>query len=107
MQQQRQKKVPVRRCVGCNAQRPKRELVRIVRSPEAVSYTHLDVYKRQGDPTNIKGGAKLTRAQLMEKGLNDSAIHEDVMIGAPDTRITGVRKNGEEVVIFENGEWAF
>ena len=60
-----------------------------------------------GYPTNIKGGAKLTRAQLMEKGLNDSAIHEDVMIGAPDTRIIGVRKNGEEVVIFENGEWAF
>ena len=60
-----------------------------------------------GYPTNIKGGAKLTRAQLMEKGLNDSAIHEDVMIGAPDTRITGVRKNGEEVRIFENGEWVF
>lgn len=60
-----------------------------------------------GYPTNIKGGSKLTRAQLMEKGLNDSAIHEDVMIGAPDTRITGVRKNGGEVVIFENGEWAF
>ena len=34
MQQQRQKKIPVRRCVGCNAQKPKRELVRIVRSPE-------------------------------------------------------------------------
>lgn len=60
-----------------------------------------------GYPTNIKGGAKLTRAQLMEKGLNDSAIHEDVMIGAPDTRITGVCKDGTEVVIFENGEWAF
>ncbi len=60
-----------------------------------------------GYPTNIKGSSKLTRAQLMEKGLNDSAIHEDVMIGAPDTRITGVRKNGGEVVIFENGEWAF
>ena len=25
MQQQKQKKIPVRRCVGCNAQRPKRE----------------------------------------------------------------------------------
>ena len=34
MQQQKQKKIPVRRCVGCNAQRPKRELVRVVRSPE-------------------------------------------------------------------------
>ena len=30
MQQQKQKKIPVRRCVGCNAQRPKRELVRVV-----------------------------------------------------------------------------
>ena len=34
MQQQRQKKIPVRRCVGCNAQKEKRALVRIVRSPE-------------------------------------------------------------------------
>ena len=33
MQQLKQKKIPVRRCVGCNAQRPKRELVRVVRSP--------------------------------------------------------------------------
>ena len=60
-----------------------------------------------GYPTNIKGGAKLSRAELMKKGLNDSAIHEDVMIGAPDTLITGLRKNGETVSIFENGEWAF
>ena len=29
-----QKKLPVRRCVGCNTQKPKRELVRVVRSPE-------------------------------------------------------------------------
>ncbi len=28
------KKVPVRRCVGCNESRPKKELVRIVRSAE-------------------------------------------------------------------------
>ena len=34
MQQQRQKKIPVRRCVGCNAQKEKRALGRIVRSPE-------------------------------------------------------------------------
>ena len=60
-----------------------------------------------GYPTNIRGGAAMTRAQLMEKGLNDSAIHEDVMIGAPDTHITGMTKDGREVTIFENGEWAF
>lgn len=60
-----------------------------------------------GYPTNIKGGSGMTRAQLMEKGLNDSAIHEDVMIGAPDTRVEGVTRSGETVVIFEDGEWAF
>ena len=60
-----------------------------------------------GYPTNIKGGAAMTRAQLLEKGLNDSAIHEDVMIGAPDTHVIGVTRSGETVTIFENGEWAF
>ena len=60
-----------------------------------------------GYPTNIKGGAALTRAQLMEKGLNDSAIHEDVMIGAPDTRVEGIGKNGETHLLFADGEWAF
>ena len=40
-------------------------------------------------------------------GLHDSAIHEDVMIGAPDTHITGTTKDGQEVTIFVNGEWAF
>ena len=29
------------------------------------------------------------------------------MIGAPDTQITGMTKDGREVTIFENGEWAF
>lgn len=29
-----QKKIPLRRCAGCNTQKPKKELVRVVRSPE-------------------------------------------------------------------------
>ncbi len=29
-----QKKIPVRQCVGCREQKPKRELIRVVRSPE-------------------------------------------------------------------------
>ena len=60
-----------------------------------------------GYPTNIRGGSTMTREQLMRKGLNDSAIHEDVMIGAPDTCVTGVTKDGREVEIFHDGEWAF
>ncbi len=29
-----EKKVPLRKCLGCNEMKPKRELVRVVRSPE-------------------------------------------------------------------------
>ena len=29
-----QKKIPVRQCLGCRERKPKRELIRIVRSPE-------------------------------------------------------------------------
>ena len=30
----KQKKIPMRRCNGCNEQKPKNELIRVVRSPE-------------------------------------------------------------------------
>jgi len=31
---QRKRKVPLRKCLGCNEMKPKKELIRIVRSPE-------------------------------------------------------------------------
>ncbi|MBR5520468.1 MAG: aminopeptidase [Oscillospiraceae bacterium] len=61
----------------------------------------------QGYPGTVKGGEKMTTEQLLEKGVNDSVIHEDVMIGAADMKITGICKDGSEVEIFNNGEWVF
>ena len=40
-------------------------------------------------------------------GINDSVTHVDFMIGTSDLSIIGVDKNGKEIKIFENGEWAF
>jgi len=31
-----QKKIPMRQCMGCRERKPKRELIRVVRSPEGV-----------------------------------------------------------------------
>lgn len=59
-----------------------------------------------GYPTTVKGGAAMTTEELLACGVNDSAIHEDVMVGAEDMTITGLTKSGETVTIFENGEWA-
>ena len=33
-QQQKVKKIPTRQCLGCNEHKPKKELLRVVRSPE-------------------------------------------------------------------------
>ena len=61
----------------------------------------------QGYPGTVVGGEKMTTEQLLAKGVNDSVIHEDVMIGSADMKITGICENGETVTLFENGEWVF
>ncbi len=59
-----------------------------------------------GYPTTVKGGGAMNREELLAKGLNDSLIHEDVMVGTPDMEITGITKDGKRVPIFKNGDWA-
>ena len=56
-------------------------------------------------PGTTKGGNSLSEAELSARGMNQSLIHEDVMIGAADTRITGLTKDGRAVPLFEGGEW--
>lgn len=56
---------------------------------------------------NVEGYKELSRTQLYEMGVNDSAIHEDFMIGTEDMKITAIGYNGQKHLIMENGEWAF
>ena len=54
----------------------------------------------------IKGGEKMSKEELQEKGLNDSITHVDFMIGTPDLSIMGRTKDGREIPIFVNGNFA-
>lgn len=49
---------------------------------------------------------RYTRAELTERGINDSLVHVDFMIGADDLTVTGIRGDGTRVPVFEQGEWA-
>ena len=40
-------------------------------------------------------------------GVNDSMIHEDFMIGAPDMDIDAICRDGRTVPVFRKGNWAF
>ena len=55
----------------------------------------------------LKGYEKYTDEECKKRGVNDSMIHVDFMIGARDMEIVGVKKTGERVQIFKNGTWAF
>ena len=55
----------------------------------------------------LKGFEKLTDEEIKARGINDSMIHVDFMIGSADMSIVGIKANGERVQIFENGVWAF
>lgn len=55
----------------------------------------------------IENGIGMTKEQLLEKGVNDSLTHVDFMIGTSDLSIVGTCENGQEVVIFKDGNFVF
>lgn len=57
-------------------------------------------------PTTIKGGADMSEEELLAAGGNSSMNHVDFMVGTADLTITGIKSSGEEVVLFQNGNWA-
>ena len=54
----------------------------------------------------VEGGNSLPKEELLRRGLNDSLIHVDFMVGTEDLSITGIRADGTEEPVFENGRWA-
>ena len=61
----------------------------------------------RGFTNTIVNYDKYTNEEMKEMGINDSALHVDFMIGTKDLSIVGIKKDGGELVIFENGLWAF
>ena len=55
----------------------------------------------------VKDYQNYTNDQLHEMGINDSSIHVDFMIGSKDLNITAHLKDGSEVPLFKDGNWAF
>ena len=54
----------------------------------------------------LEGGQKMSKDELKARGLNDSITHVDFMIGTPDLSITGKTRDGREVPIFIDGNFA-
>lgn len=55
----------------------------------------------------IRGYEEKTLEECRAMGINDSMIHVDFMIGAPDLSIDAITADGTSHPIFRNGNWAF
>lgn len=66
---------------------------------------HLALGKGFND--TLVGYENMSNDECKAKGINESMIHEDFMIGSEDLEIVGTTKDGRKVQIFKNGNWAF
>lgn len=60
-----------------------------------------------GFPSTLKGYEEMSKKEWEEKGINDSMIHIDFMIGNADLNIEATTFSGEKFPVFINGNWAF
>lgn len=55
----------------------------------------------------LPGFEEMSFEECVEKGVNDSIIHVDFMIGSKDLSVVGIDKEGKETPLFVDGNWAF
>lgn len=61
----------------------------------------------EGFTNTIRHYENYSKEELHQKGINESMIHEDFMIGTEDLQILAHTKDGNTVELFRNGNWAF
>ena len=61
----------------------------------------------EGFTNTLENYETLTLDDCRRLGINESMVHEDFMIGTRDLSITAHTRDGREVEIFRNGNWAF
>lgn len=54
----------------------------------------------------LEGFMEMSQEEIHSKGVNDSVLHVDFMVGSDDLNITGFRADGSAVPVFINGTWA-
>jgi aminopeptidase len=53
----------------------------------------------------VDGAQAISADERHERGVNQSSIHTDFMIGSPELAISGVTADGREVPILRDGDW--
>ncbi len=83
------KKIPMRQCTGCREMKPKRELIRVVRSPE--NDISLDFKgKAQG-----RGAYLCHNSECLKKAIKSKALERSLELSIPESIYTQLKEQME------------
>ena len=85
-----QKKIPQRQCMGCRERRAKRELIRVVRTPEG--NVNLDF----GGKLNGRGAYICPQSQCLKKALRSKALDRSLEVTIPEEVYQRLEKEMED-----------
>ena len=89
-QNKKQKKIPLRQCLGCNEHKPKKELLRVLRTPEGeivLDFTG----KRSG-----RGAYICYNSKCLKKARKTKRIDTNLGVNIPDDIYDGMERELEE-----------
>ncbi len=80
-----QKKIPMRQCMGCRERKPKRELIRVVRSPEGE--VGLD-FKGKAPG---RGAYVCPSIDCLKRAIRSKALDRNLEVQVPETVLDALR----------------
>ena len=84
-----QKKIPQRQCMGCRERREKRQMIRVVRTPEGA--VNLDF----GGKMNGRGAYVCPNPECLKKALRSKALDRSLEVTIPEEVIVRLEKEME------------
>ncbi len=85
-----QKKIPLRQCLGCREMKPKRELMRVVRSPEGE--VSLDFKGKSPG----RGAYVCPNAECLKKAVKSKALERALSVAIPEDIYNSLNERTEE-----------
>ena len=84
-----QKKIPQRQCMGCRERRAKKELIRVVRTPEG------EVKLDFGGKMNGRGAYLCPNPECLKKAIRSKALDRSLEVTIPEEVIARLQKEME------------
>ena len=84
-----QKKIPMRQCMGCRERKAKRELIRVVRTPEGT--VRLDF----GGKMNGRGAYLCPNPECLKKAIRAKALERSLEVSIPEEVVAQLEKEME------------